>query len=85
MVGSATEARSVEFFVRVHLSLRVVALREHSCLLVGTELAVLAIAIIDVASEHRTVTSAVYWGTVVDVTGSIFVLDFTVVSSPVSD
>ena len=52
MVGGTTEARSVEFFIGGVAYLRVMALREHSCLLVGAELPILAIAFVNVRSEH---------------------------------
>jgi len=53
-------------------------LREEMSLRVGTTLGV---AVVHIRSEHNAVACAVHRSTVVDVAGSVIVLDFTVVLS----
>lgn len=82
MKGSA-ETRSIELFASSVAHLGVMTLREHSRLLVGAMTLCVAI-VLHIGSEHNTVPSAVTVGsTVVDIAGTIFMLDFTVVCASV--
>jgi len=81
LVQRGTETRSVKLFARrvSYLRLRIMTLREEMSLRVGTTLGV-GVAVVHIRSEHA-VACAVHRSTVVDVAGSVIVLDFTVVLS----